>query len=64
MREVDQKTGADLNPREASLPRDSLVGFDDAPRNPEAPWINPSFSNPEEIVQTKRLVYKCRMIIC
>ncbi|VDN52257.1 unnamed protein product [Dracunculus medinensis] len=53
MREVDQKTGADLNPREASLPRDSLVGFDDAPRNPEAPWINPSFSNPEEIVQTK-----------
>lgn len=44
MKEVDQKTGVDLNPKEPSLPKDSVLPWDDMPqaRNPEAPWMNPS----------------------
>ncbi|KAK0414294.1 hypothetical protein QR680_007254 [Steinernema hermaphroditum] len=47
MKEVDQNTGEDLNPREASLPPDAVMGTDDA-FNPEAPWANPSVDENED----------------
>lgn len=57
MKEVDQDTGEDLNPREPSLPKDSVLAWEDMPRNPEAPWINPSGSGSyeeENKIQAKR----------
>lgn len=56
MKEVDQETGEDLNPKDTS----SLLDVIDAPRNPEAPWLNPSTSsNPDDtfIGQKKRFAY-------
>lgn len=36
MKEVDQRTGADLNPQEAPLNDDAVMSTDD-----RAPWMNP-----------------------
>uniref|UniRef100_A0A1I7ZGT4 RNA helicase n=1 Tax=Steinernema glaseri TaxID=37863 RepID=A0A1I7ZGT4_9BILA len=52
MKEVDQNTGEDMNPREASLPPDAVMGTDDA-FNPEAPWANPSVEDNEDQGPTK-----------
>ncbi|MFH4977209.1 hypothetical protein AB6A40_003918 [Gnathostoma spinigerum] len=63
MKEVDQVTGEDLNPREPSLPKDAVLGLEDVPRNPEAPWMNPSSSsiNDEEAVITTKSSAKSRV---
>lgn len=45
MKEVDQRTGEDLNPREAPLADDVVLGSDD--RLPDAPWMNPEKEAPE-----------------
>lgn len=39
MKEVDQRTGEDLNPMETPLAEDAIMGADD--RRPDAPWMNP-----------------------
>uniref|UniRef100_A0A915AD75 RNA helicase n=2 Tax=Parascaris univalens TaxID=6257 RepID=A0A915AD75_PARUN len=64
MREVNQDTGEDLNPREPSLPKDSVLAWEDMPRNPEAPWMNPSGSGPyeeESKMQTKSTKSRVRL---
>ncbi|ETN82335.1 RNA helicase HRH1 [Necator americanus] len=43
LKEVNQITGEDLNPQEASLSSDA-VGVNEL-RNPEAPWANPEMSS-------------------
>lgn len=44
IKEVDQNTGEDLNPKEPSLSKEDTLPWDDMPeaRNPEAPWANSS----------------------
>lgn len=43
MKEVDQRDGEDLNPRAPTLPENKVMSQDDL--NPEAPWMNPEFSD-------------------
>ncbi|TKR87876.1 hypothetical protein L596_012209 [Steinernema carpocapsae] len=52
MKEVNQETGEDLNPREASLPPDAIMGAADA-RNPEAPWANPSLDEEDQTTSSR-----------
>ena len=50
MKEVDQKTGEDLNPKEPSLPKDAVLPWEDAMyHNPEAPWANPAEESTSQI---------------
>lgn len=56
MKEVDQETGEDLNPHEPIPPADGVR----PPRNPEAPWMDPSTCNSDDapVAQTKRFLSK------
>ncbi|KAL3985857.1 Oligonucleotide/oligosaccharide-binding (OB)-fold family protein [Acanthocheilonema viteae] len=50
MKEVDQETGEDLNPHELAPVGDVIR----PPRNPEAPWMDPSTSrNPDDVSVTQ-----------
>ncbi|EJD76626.1 CBR-MOG-5 protein [Loa loa] len=59
MKEVDQETGQDLNPHEPTPLADGAR----PPRNPEAPWMDPSTSrNPDDVSVTQsKSVVKSRV---
>ncbi|CAG9535662.1 unnamed protein product [Cercopithifilaria johnstoni] len=59
MKEVDQETGEDLNPHESTSVADDAR----LPRNPEAPWMDPSNSrNPDDVsVAQSKSVAKSRV---
>uniref|UniRef100_A0A1I7XLM6 S1 motif domain-containing protein n=1 Tax=Heterorhabditis bacteriophora TaxID=37862 RepID=A0A1I7XLM6_HETBA len=61
MKEVDQITGDDLNPKEPSLPPDA-VGIE--ARNPEAPWANPERRGEVAFAPSARLEREFLVLIC